>query len=273
MRIILKLVSFIFFTCSLHSSPDVYAQDVNKLNSDGKKTGKWIVKYENGRTKYEGTFEDGRPVGEMKKYYRSGIMSAKLVYSPNSDSTSAELFDNAARPLASGTYLGTRKVGQWQYFHNGTLSYKQDYRNDSKDGKRYVYFDDGSVFEISTWSNSVLSGEYKTFFAKNGGMASEALYINGSLNNEAKTYHKNGNIESKGIYKNGKQEGNWEYFNEQGKHIYTLTYTDGIMQANSTYDSIQTKEINSLIKQINNKRPDPENFIKDPFQYLEKTNK
>ncbi|MFV0346517.1 MAG: hypothetical protein ACK5IQ_09775 [Bacteroidales bacterium] len=262
-----SIITSLVLFCTAHLSD---AQDVNQSDSQGRKIGKWIAKHDNGRTKYEGIFKDGKPTGEMKKYYSSGIMSAKLLYCPNSDSVHAELFDKSSKPIASGTYIGTDKIGRWQYFQNGRLAYKQDYSNNLKHGKRFMYFNDGSMFEISTWNKDSLNGEYKTFFPKIEKVDFEASYLNGKLNGDSKTYFENGQIEAKGKYKNGKQEGTWEYFNDKGEHRYTLEYIDGRMQANESYDSIQTQEINSLLKHINDKRPDPEKYVKDPYQYLQK---
>lgn len=246
------------------------AQAINQSNADGLKEGRWIVKYDNGRTRYEGFFDAGRPVGKMKKYYSTGIMCAELIYSLDSDTIQAKLYDKKAIIIASGAYADTKKVGRWQYFKDGILAYKQDYSNDTKNGQRIVYFKDGTIFETSDWVNGSLCGKYQTFFPGSGQVSFETYTQNGVYSGDAVSYYENGNPESKGSYKNGKQEGKWDYFNYDGKHLYTLEFINGVMQVNEIYDSIQTREINKLLQRVNDKRPDPEDFIADPHRYIEK---
>ena len=50
---------------------NVYCQnnsDIDKTDQQGRKQGQWVKKDADGNVLYEGTFKDGHPVGEFKRY-------------------------------------------------------------------------------------------------------------------------------------------------------------------------------------------------------------
>ena len=61
-----------FLLFLLAFSFSVNAQDINLLNSNGKKQGVWKKTYENGKIRYTGTFNNDVPVGIFYYYYKSG---------------------------------------------------------------------------------------------------------------------------------------------------------------------------------------------------------
>ena len=50
----------------------------NQVDDQGRKSGYWKVDYPNGRTQYEAEFIEGRPVGEMIRYYENGAVKARM---------------------------------------------------------------------------------------------------------------------------------------------------------------------------------------------------
>ncbi len=53
-------------------------KSLNQLDLQGRKTGLWKTYYDNGKLQYESRFENGYPVGTMKRYYPGGILKAEL---------------------------------------------------------------------------------------------------------------------------------------------------------------------------------------------------
>ncbi|WP_148303679.1 toxin-antitoxin system YwqK family antitoxin [Prolixibacter bellariivorans] len=75
-----------------------FAQEpINQTDSSGLKQGHWIGRYPNGQKQYEGTFIDGEPVGEMKRYYPDGKIQARMHYVPGSDSIIARFIIRKAK--------------------------------------------------------------------------------------------------------------------------------------------------------------------------------
>ena len=65
MKKIFTLIVFMF-------SISVFAQ--NLTDDNGLKQGNWEVKYDDGKTKYIGTFKDGVEQGLFKFYYNNGVI-------------------------------------------------------------------------------------------------------------------------------------------------------------------------------------------------------
>ncbi len=88
----------------------------NQLDEQGRKTGPWRVEYPNGKTLYEGTFEEGKPVGLMIRYYDSGAIRAKMNFDPIPDRSRAELYYEGGKKAAEGVYHGKDKDAEWTYY-------------------------------------------------------------------------------------------------------------------------------------------------------------
>ncbi len=67
----------------------------NQTDKLGRKQGKW-VKYQDGVKRYEGQFVDGYPVGTFLRYYKSGRLKSKAVFSQKGKRNQAELLRKAS---------------------------------------------------------------------------------------------------------------------------------------------------------------------------------
>ena len=58
----------------------VFAQlpEMNQVTPEGLKTGKWQKKHSSGKIKFEGTFENDKPVGEFNRYDINGKLTSIL---------------------------------------------------------------------------------------------------------------------------------------------------------------------------------------------------
>ena len=77
---------------SLFVISNLISQDVNIINGSGQKTGKWIKKYENGKTKYEGQFKKGIPTGTFTYYFNTGKNVLKMFFPIRVKSPTIPLF-------------------------------------------------------------------------------------------------------------------------------------------------------------------------------------
>jgi len=84
MKSIFLLLSVLFF---LNNANAQFLS--NQSDAKGLRQGKWLAKYPDGKTRYEGSFRDNKPVGEWKRYHENGKLKANLYYKENSDKMKA----------------------------------------------------------------------------------------------------------------------------------------------------------------------------------------
>ena len=89
---------------------------INQLDTQGRKTGYWEKKTPDGNFVYQGYFKEGRPVGEMKRYYETGELKAVMNYMEDNDTVRTKFYYNDGEPAAEGCYLGNQKEGLWTYY-------------------------------------------------------------------------------------------------------------------------------------------------------------
>ena len=80
----------------------------------GQKNGYIIEKYPNGKTKYEGQFTNGKPVGLIKRYDNKGKLSSTLNYEKNTDLVAAHHYHANGKILSKGNYLNQKK---WKKYY------------------------------------------------------------------------------------------------------------------------------------------------------------
>jgi len=84
-------------------------QGQNLVDEEGRKTGHWKVEYPNGRTLYEADFVEGRPMGEMLRYYENGVLRGRMLFERESERSYVYMFYNSGKPSAEGWYLNQVK--------------------------------------------------------------------------------------------------------------------------------------------------------------------
>ncbi|HKJ41417.1 MAG TPA: toxin-antitoxin system YwqK family antitoxin [Sunxiuqinia sp.] len=261
-----KVLSLAFFI--LISLTGFAQSKNNQFDSQGRKQGLWEKRLPNGNLIYQGTFKNDKPVGEFKRYHANGIIKAKLIYTEGSDTIAAELFDSKGKLMAKGHYIGHTKDGHWKYYKQGQLISEENYDQGVKNGVSKTYYPTGELFEETHWKNNQKSGIYRAFF-KTGKPYMECQMTDGKRNGTCKVYYENGQLELDGYYWMGLRDSNWIYTKDNGEYAYTLTYNKGSLQNPEVRDSVQALQMNDLEKKKGT-LVDPEKFMEDPFQYMQK---
>ena len=99
-----------------------------------------------------------------------------------------------------------KKAGRWlEFYKNGQLFSKGEYKNGKREGPWLQYYDSGQL-----WT--------------------EFEYKNGKEEGPWLQYYDNGQLLRKGAYKNGKEEGSWVYYTPDGTLNKQLSgvYKDGV---------------------------------------------
>ena len=193
----------------------------NVTDSQGRKQGKWVKKYERGTIRYEGTFVDDIPVGEFKYYYIDGKLKAVTVYSDSGDSATTKTYHKNGKPMAEGVYFQKKKTGKWLYYSDidGALLSEEHYENGLLNGQQTTYYPDlGKPAEIIEYKQGKREGILHKFFP-DGSTMTEGTYVNDSLDGKFTLYYPDGKIQLKGAYDNGMHTGEWKYFDENGKQL------------------------------------------------------
>lgn len=198
----------------------VFAQDVNKVDVNGKKHGLWKGIYEESkRVRYEGTFEHGKEV-RMFNFFddtKAGTIIATREFNSNNNSCYTIFYNQNKNKVSEGKVVNKQFDGEWKYYHDDLPSIMtlELYVNGKLNGIRKVFYKSGAIAEETTYKNGIKDGRYKSF-AENGVVLEESNYNNGEYDEQAIYRNVDNQIASQGFYKKGKKAGIWKML-EKGK--------------------------------------------------------
>lgn len=215
---------------------NTFAQnDLNKTNAKGEKHGPWKEFYENSKIpRFEGQYENGKPVGTFKYYYPNKVIKAVMVFDKNPDISRCTMYDENGKKNAFGKYIKKEKDSVWTYYSPpGHVSSKETYKIGKQHGLKVVYFppaNDRSTAQQPSqefsYDNNLLSGVFKEYFP-DGKLKTEGQYVNDKLHGELKKYHPNSKLFFHERYKNGVRHGWWYTYNESGKETARVYFHNG----------------------------------------------
>jgi antitoxin component YwqK of YwqJK toxin-antitoxin module len=231
---------------------------INQIDAKGLKQGKWVGKYPSGSIRYEGTFVNDQPVGEMKRFHENGKIKAILFNMPNSEKVKADLFDEDGVLYAKGNYVKTSKDSTWTYFNNKKIVGREDFLKGLKNGRSITYYEDGKPATESSWVNGIQNGVTRSFFPS-GNKKSEIMYKDGKRNGVSLVYYESGLQEIIGHYTNDDADGSWRFRDEKGELKFELKYKAGVLLNPEIIDSLQAKEFKAFDR--------AKGVLKDPGDY------
>ena len=243
------------------------AQNINKKDEQGRKQGYWENITPLGIKIYAGNFKDGYPDGEMKRFYKNGIVKARLFFSNKGKKAKAKLYNTYGQLSAEGNYINKQKDSLWQYFNKDEeIRIKEFYTNGKKDGLSTYYYPNGIIYETYEYKNNLKDGQWIRNNLE-GNKIIKASYSKGNLNSNFTTYFNNGLIKIDGLYKAGNRDGKWIFYTPKGQIDKTINYEMGIADNQMELDKLEEQEINAM-EANKNKDIDPENYIQNPNEYL-----
>lgn len=217
MKIYIALLSAIF-TITTAFSQNTPAP--NKLDSNGKKHGKWTGFFDNKQVvKYEGTFDHGVETGIFTFYNDNPAhtIMATRDFSKQPNAAYTIFYDELKNKVSEGNVVNKLYEGQWKYYHRNSKEVMtiENYKKGVLNGKRTVFYKDGKVAEEVNYVDGKKNGVYKKITA-NGIILEEVNYQNGELQGSAVYKDFDGNVVAKGNYKRDQKWGTWEFY-ENGK--------------------------------------------------------
>ncbi|MFK8044201.1 MAG: toxin-antitoxin system YwqK family antitoxin [Crocinitomicaceae bacterium] len=208
-------------------------QELNKVDAQNRKQGKWEVFYNNSAEyKYIGEFKDDKPIGIFTYYYYSGRIKAKVNYKNGGAVTLSEVYhETSGKIKAQGKYINQKKDSVWTYFDNvGNVKSKESYTNGKLEGQRVIYYEPVGgqyiVARFEYYKNGVLDGTFKEYH-QNKKLKAEGNYKDGNLNGTIKYYYANGKAERLERYKYAVKHGYWVFYNKDGSQAGTKLFWEG----------------------------------------------
>ena len=200
---------------------------LNRTDEKGRKQGQWAKTWENGSIRYQGQFEDDRPVGEFKHYDEEGILKTIQVYGEDGTTSHARHLHPDGSLMAEGIYRGQQKDSVWNYYdEEGSLRKKENFDQGKLNGEQITYFPNGQGAEKANYSNGKLHGEQKTWFPSSL-LRSEAIFADDNAHGKMIHYFPSGKKELEGNMLNGRRDGTWIHFNNDGNIHLFLVYKQG----------------------------------------------
>lgn len=203
-----------YILASLLISISVFAQDFNKVDSNGKKQGMWKGIYEESkRPRYEGTFEHGKEKGMFKFFddTKAGTVIATREFNSNDGSCYTIFYNQNKNKVSEGKVLNKQFEGEWKYYHEDLPSVMtlEIYRNGKLNGVRKVFYKSGEIAEETNYKEGLKNGPYKSY-AENGFVMEESNFKNDQYDGPAIYRNPTNEITSQGQYKDGKKVGIWK---------------------------------------------------------------
>jgi len=272
MRFIILLI------LTFYISFDIYAQNVgqtgdsilNYTDINGMKQGRWITKYKNGKTKYDGYFVNNNPVGKFTRYLETGNLQSIAYFYDNSKSSSIKFYDAANNVIATGRYHNQKKDSIWNYFiqPEGKLMSVEEYNNGVLNGtSKTFYYPAGTLHEIINFKDGLRDGIYQKFWSDGKTPKLKMRYCAGIVCDTMFVYYESGKIQWVTPYKDDKRHGIEIQYNEKGERITVIPYKDGIC-LDPERAKQETREINKL-QENKGRFLEPYQFD-DPLDFLRK---
>ena len=199
-----------------------FAQEINQLDSKGKRDGVWRKNFDSTDVlRYEGAFKHGKEVGLFKFYENikgKSVLAATKQFNELDNKAEVKFYTPAGKLLSEGNMQGKMYIGTWKYYQktNNELLILEYYNNEGQlEGDRYVYYPNGQVAEKQEYKSGKLNGT-SIVYSEGNQIIVETQYLNGELHGFHKNYNIKGGVEISGQYKNGKKDGVW-YFYENDK--------------------------------------------------------
>ena len=251
LQILLINISFVCF--ALRSDTVWNQTDKNDL-----KQGFWRVNYENGKIKYQGCFKDGKPVGQMKRYYDDGVVKAIQLFVENNNKSKVKIYYQNGELAGEGNLIGTIKDSIWRYYsyYDKTLKMEESYGSGYKEGLTRKYYSNGKPAEELNWQKNQKNGLWVQYF-DNGILKLKSNYLKDIRTGEFSTFYPNSKIETSGHFENNLMEGEWIYFDENGAEKTRVKYIKGIAQ-NAQQIEEEQKQFFKLIEDMKGKIPEPD---------------
>jgi len=194
----MKRVFFILFLVlfyslskgSLSQSFNYKDEEVNKVDANGKKQGRWVIlgkmrpklKYAPEELVETGNYQNSRKVGLWKKYFKGGKLKSEINYRLGRPYGAFTTYHPNGTKEEQGSWKGSKYTGNLTRWHqNGKVSQRVEFNTSGKmDGTVKYFYENGKPELIFTAANGIESG-LATRYYENGDVKEITNFINGTI--------------------------------------------------------------------------------------------
>jgi len=193
------------------------------VNPDGKK----ISKYQNGKTKSEEHYKDGKKEGKFTTWYQSGEIRSETNYKNNSrEGTGTSWYVNGQKK-AETNYKDGKKEGKFTtWYQSGEIRSETNYKNNSKEGTDTSWYVNGQKNAETIYKNGNKEGKSSAWY-DDGQIKLEESYIDDKREGIRTTWYINGQKMYEDNFKNGKFDGKKTHWHDNGQIKSEDNYKDG----------------------------------------------
>lgn len=224
----LILFSIIIFQL-IFGSATTFAQK-NQLDDMGRKQGEW-VKYQDGVKLYEGVFVDDYPQGEMLRYFKSGRLSSRSIFSEQAKRCFTEFYYDERKPKlkAKGLYVNQIKDSLWLLYNDlGILVAEEVYNMGIPHGLWKLYDYNGALIKETNYIQGKMDGAQKEYFVE-GGLKRLMNFESDTLNGLFQVYYSDGSLRLQGMFNHGFQDSIWVNYLADGSVEFEEHYEAGFL--------------------------------------------
>lgn len=131
--------------------------------ADNRKTGLWVMYYPNGNIRTKGEFKFGRPKGEFTKYYEDGTKKQEGIFTGRSFQGPMTQYHPNGKVAVEKTFNDQGKTeGPVTHYHpNGQVEFKYETKNGVPTGKAVRYYPNGDVKEVIEYADGKMVSQEK----------------------------------------------------------------------------------------------------------------
>lgn len=248
-KLLLVLIMFIPVLTNAQSAISKTDTALNQVDENGLRQGYWINYYENGNKRFEGFFEDDKPIGTFTRYYSSKGIQSIMEFKEDGKTAYGKIYYNNGELAAEGKYVDRLKEEEWKYYsyYGLSLNYSENYQMGKKHGTSTIYFSDGKVSEVLNFKNDMEDGVWAQYF-KDGKIYLKSTFKEGKIHGDYMQYHPNGMLHIKGMYVEDRSHGEWFFYDEEGEQLEKLDFVMGVASNQDELNARQEEFIKQLEK-------------------------
>ncbi len=223
----------------------------NQTDAQGQRQGYWKKNYPDGNLIYKGFFKNGKPVGNMERFYENGTRRAEMVYHEGTENTYATIFYRNGKLAAKGKYVNMAKDSIWCYYsyYSDDLMYTETYKAGLKNGESRKFYPGGQLAEILTWQMDLKHGPWKQFF-EDSTIRLVSWHESNQMHGRYQVYNRNHVLIMDGEYDHGKMDKTWHFYNDNGKEEHALHYEKGELLNSKELEEWAKKHMEEIEKNL-----------------------
>jgi len=201
-------------------------ENINRVDKNGLKQGRWKYFYENGKVKTEGIYRDDKRNGYFKEYDEKGMLVDVAKYV--NDERQEETPELVKLDVKTDYYPNGKPKTVASYKADVPEGIRRDYDSTGKVISSFIFRQGKKIAEGIIDDEGVRDGPWKEYYEE-GQLRAEGMYALGNRIGRWLFYHPNGSIEQEGTYNNqGTPEGTWKWYYDDGNVHREETYRNGL---------------------------------------------